>query len=70
MITELDIVDISFEGQGIGKVDGLAVFVPGTVVGDKVKVQLTKVKKKYAQGEVVEILTPSPDRIEKYCPHG
>lgn len=69
MITELDIVDISFEGQGIGKVDGLAVFVPGTVVGDKVKARLVKVKKKYAQGEVVEILTPSPDRIEKYCPH-
>ena len=68
-ITTVDIVDISFEGQGIGKIDGLAVFVPDTVVGDKVSVRLTKVKKNYANGEVVEILTPSPDRIEKYCTH-
>jgi 23S rRNA (uracil1939-C5)-methyltransferase len=66
---QLDILDISFEGKGIGKVEGLAVFVPDTVPGDKVKVKLTKVKKNYAEGVVVEVLTPSEDREDNFCEH-
>lgn len=69
LITQMDIVDISYEGKGIGKIEGLAVFVPETVVGDKIKVRLTKVKKNYAEGVVEEILTPSEDREEDFCNH-
>ena len=47
-IVEVRIEDMSHEGQGIGRADGLVVFVPGTVVGDLAKTQLTKVKKNYA----------------------
>ena len=45
-ILELTIEDMSQEGKGIGKADGFAVFVDGAVVGDKVRVQLRKVKKR------------------------
>lgn len=69
LITQMDIVDISYEGQGIGKIEGLAVFVPETVVGDKIKVRLIKVKKNYALGVVEELLTPSTDREEHFCDH-
>jgi 23S rRNA (uracil1939-C5)-methyltransferase len=66
---ELDIMDISYEGKGIGKADGLAVFVDETIPGDKVRVKLTKVKKNYAEGIVVELLTPSADREDNFCEH-
>ena len=66
-ILELTIEDMSQEGKGIGKADGFAVFVDGAVVGDKVRVQLRKVKKRYGFGRLFEILEESPDRIESFC---
>jgi 23S rRNA (uracil1939-C5)-methyltransferase len=66
---EMDIIDISYEGKGIGKVEGLAVFVPDTIPGDKVKVKLTKVKKSYAEGVVVDLMTPSTAREDHFCEH-
>ena len=46
-VLEFTIEDMSGEGKGIGKADGFAVFVDGAVVGDRVRVQLQKVKKRY-----------------------
>ena len=72
-IVELTIEDMSAEGRGIGKIyddeRGFAVFVQDTVVGDRAKVELTKVKKNYAFGRVSEMLALSPDRQESFCPH-
>ncbi len=68
-ILELNIEDMSREGQGIGKAEGFAVFVADTVPGDRVKVELTKVKKNYGFGKVLEILEESEDRIEEFCPY-
>ena len=64
----LDIIDVTNEGSGVGKSDGMAVFVPLTAVGDKAKVKILKVKKNYAFGKALEIITPSPDRIIPDCP--
>ncbi len=66
---EMDIIDISYEGKGIGKVEGLAVFVPDTIPGDKARVKLTKVKKNFAEGVVIELMTPSTDREDHFCEH-
>ena len=66
-ILEIKIEDIGTEGQGIGKYDGLAIFVKDTVVDDVVKVELTKLKKNYAFGKAVEVVQPSPYRIEPVC---
>lgn len=63
----IEIVDVTNEGSGVGKVDGMAVFVPLTAVGDIVKVKALKVKKTYAYGKVLEIITPSKSRIENDC---
>lgn len=58
------------ESQGVGRSnDGLAVFVKGAVVGDVVLAELTKVKKNYAFARLIEILEPSEDRIEPFCPY-
>lgn len=65
-IVEVRIEDMSHEGQGIGRADGLVVFVPGTVVGDLAKVQLTKVKKNYAFSRLIEIVEYSSCRDEGF----
>lgn len=64
---ELKIEDMSTEGQGIGKIEGMAVFVDGAVVGDVIKAELTKLKKNYAFGRLTEILEPSAQRVEPAC---
>ena len=61
----MEIVDITNEGSGVGKVDGMAVFVPLTAVGDIVKVKALKVKKNYAYGKLIEIITPSKSQNRK-----
>ena len=66
-IVRLRIEDISHEGQGIGKADGFAVFVKNTVLGDVVDAELTKVKKNYAFGKVVEMVEESDLRQEPIC---
>lgn len=69
-ICTVEIVDISSQGQGIGKVDGMAVFVPDTVLGDTARVQLTKIKKNYAFARLLELEKPSEHRIEPVCKEG
>ena len=64
----IDITDITDEGSGIGRYEGMAVFVPMTAVGDRVRAKLLKVKKNCAYARAEEILTPSPDREENTCP--
>ena len=49
----MEIVDVTNEGSGVGKVDGMAVFVPLTAVGDIVRVKALKVKKTYAYGKLM-----------------
>lgn len=67
MVT-LDIVDCGTNGEGIGKADGFTVFVKDAVIGDKVTAKIMKAKKNYGYGRLVEILKPSPDRVEPVCP--
>ena len=66
-IIELEITDISSEGSGIGKYEGMAVFVPLTAVGDKINARILKVKKNYAFAKCEEIIFSSEHRINTDC---
>ena len=66
---ELDIIEAAFKGKGLAKVDGLAVFVPGTTPGDKVKARIVKKKKNYREAKLLELLEPSAHRIDPKCQH-
>ncbi|MCR5283185.1 MAG: TRAM domain-containing protein, partial [Lachnospiraceae bacterium] len=66
---EIQIDDIGTEGEGIGHIDGIAVFVKDAAKGDLARVRIIKVKKTYAYGRLMEVITPSPDRVEPACPH-
>ncbi|WMJ83219.1 23S rRNA (uracil(1939)-C(5))-methyltransferase RlmD [Oscillospiraceae bacterium LTW-04] len=67
-IIPLEITDITNEGNGVGRADGMAVFVPFTVVGDKLKVRVVKVLSHYAFGIIEEMLSPAACRLEDDCP--
>ena len=65
---ELVVDTLAVGGDGIGRVQGMAVFVPGTAVGDRVSVRITEVRKHYARAQVLEVLQPGPMRAEPPCP--
>ncbi|MCQ2440663.1 MAG: 23S rRNA (uracil(1939)-C(5))-methyltransferase RlmD [Clostridia bacterium] len=67
-IIHLDITDISAEGNGIGKYECMAVFVPKTAVGDSIKARVLKVKKSYAYAKTEEFLYKSENRVKEDCP--
>ncbi len=67
-IIPLEITDITGQGSGIGRVDGMAVFVPMTAVGDKIDAHILKVKKNYAFAKTERVTSPSGLRIEPDCP--
>ena len=66
-IIELIIEDMSVDGEGIGKYEGMAFFVKDAIVGDKIRARVTKLKKTYGYARVEEILEPSVDRTEPRC---
>lgn len=67
-IIEILITDISNQGSGVGRYDGITVFVPETAIGDKAAVKILKVKNNYCFGKLEELIEPSPSRIENDCP--
>ena len=69
-----ELVDVTIDtlahgGAGVGRLDGYVVFVRQTVPGDRVRAQITKSKRAYAEARPVELLEPSPDRIEPAADH-
>jgi 23S rRNA (uracil1939-C5)-methyltransferase len=66
-LIELTIDQVAFGGKGITRVEGMAVFVDGTVPGDRVLAQVIKKKKSYAEARVVELLAPSAQRVTPPC---
>ncbi|MGF7185546.1 23S rRNA (uracil1939-C5)-methyltransferase [Desulfitispora alkaliphila] len=66
----LTIDNLTNSGAGVGRTEGFALFVPGALPGESVRVKVTKVKKKYGQAELVEILQESENRVERFCSEG
>ena len=67
-IFKAEITDLTAEGNGVCRADGMAVFVPETAVGDIAEIRIVKVLKSYSFGIVEKLISPSPDRIENSCP--
>jgi len=66
---ELEITDLAYGGDGVGRTEGRACFVPFTLPGERVRAHLVQENKRYARAEVAELLTSSPERIKPPCPH-
>ena len=67
-IVTVKIEDLSSDGLGVGRCDGIALFVKDTVLGDVAEVKIMKMKKTYGYARLMRLLTPSSVRIEPPCP--
>ncbi|HWF18477.1 MAG TPA: TRAM domain-containing protein [Verrucomicrobiae bacterium] len=63
----ITIQDIAFGGEGVGRIDDFVVFVPFVLVDEVVEVEITEVKKRFARGRLLNVLTPSPERVQPQC---
>ena len=59
----VEIIDDGYEGEGIAKVDNFAIFIPGALKGEKVKIVIVKVNKSFAYGKILEIIKASNSRV-------
>ncbi|HEY5563100.1 MAG TPA: 23S rRNA (uracil(1939)-C(5))-methyltransferase RlmD [Clostridiaceae bacterium] len=64
---DIDIVDIGYEGEGIGKYKGFTIIVPGALDTEKARVKIVKVNKNLAFGKLISIKIGSRDRVEPIC---
>ncbi|WP_142415128.1 23S rRNA (uracil(1939)-C(5))-methyltransferase RlmD [Hathewaya massiliensis] len=64
---ELEIESMGFQGEGVAKVNNFTVFIPGAIVGEKVRAKILKIEKKFAFGKVVETIKNSPSRKVPRC---
>lgn len=64
----IEITGLTTEGKGVGRLDGMAVFVPDVLPGEVVRVQVLGQKKRYAWGKALEIIQKSEERVTSPCP--
>ena len=65
---ELFINNYSHQGEGIGRVNNFTVFVPGAILGERVRVKISEVKKNFARGRLKEVILASSHRTKPACP--
>jgi 23S rRNA (uracil1939-C5)-methyltransferase len=66
---ELSVERLAYGGAGVARANGYVVFVRGAVPGDRVTARVTKAKRSFAEADCVELLEPSPERVEPIAPH-
>lgn len=67
-IYETEITDLTTEGLGVGRIEGVAVFVAGVLPGEKARVKVIKIAKSYVVGKLEELISVSPERVKPPCP--
>ena len=63
------VIGLENEAQGVCKINGMIVFVPKVLVGEKIRIRITEIKKNFARGKAIEVLEESNKRIESKCPY-
>src|SRR5262249_24153231 len=67
-VIELELTDLAYGGDAVGRHEGRAVFVTGGLPGELVRAQITRERSNYARARLIEVLRPSSDRIEPRFP--
>ena len=68
-MTAIDITGLSHDGEGVGRIDGEVIFVPGALPGETVTVAVGERHKGIRRAELIEVLTPNPERTTPPCIH-
>ena len=69
LIIDLTITSLTHAGEGIGRHEGLAVFVPYALPGETVRAEIIEHKKRFARARLVEVISAAPERRVPRCPH-
>jgi 23S rRNA (uracil1939-C5)-methyltransferase len=69
IIDALLIHDVTHDGRGVGRFDGKVVFVAGALPDEIVRVRITKQKSQYTEADLIDLLTPSENRVIPECAH-
>jgi len=64
---EVEIIGLTHEGEGVGRVEGYTLFIGGALPGERVRAKVLKVKKQYGYAKLIEVVVASPDRIAPPC---
>lgn len=68
VVYEAVITDYTAEGQGIAHIEGITVFIPNAIAGERVLVRIEAVRKTWAAGKITELVEKSPHRVNRQCP--
>jgi tRNA/tmRNA/rRNA uracil-C5-methylase (TrmA/RlmC/RlmD family) len=63
----LNIHDLAFGGEGVGRIDEFVVFVPFTITGEAIEAEITEVKKSFARAKLLRVVAPATTRVEPKC---
>ena len=66
---QVHIESMAFKGYGVARIDGKVVFIPYSVTGDEAWIEIIEEKKKYSMGRLIQIVEPSPWRVNPPCPY-
>jgi 23S rRNA (uracil1939-C5)-methyltransferase len=69
MNRKVKIESMAFGGYGVARADGKVLFIPYTLTGDEVWIEVTEEKKRYSMGKLVRIVEASPLRVDPLCPY-
>ncbi len=69
-LLEVEIDSLAFGGRGVARTGGYVVFVAGALPGDRVRAEVTKSKRRFAEARAVELIRPGADRVADSCTHG
>lgn len=68
-VLDLSVASYGAEAEGLCRHDGMVVFVPGALAGERIRAQVLKVQKSHAYGKLLEVVDPSPARVQPPCPY-
>ncbi len=68
-IYEAEIIGLENEASGVAKINGMIVFIPKVLVGERVRVRIIEIKKNFARGKLIEVLQASKNRCKSKCPY-
>lgn len=64
----MEITEVAYGGDGVGRVDGRVWFIPFTLPGERIRARSVKASKQFVRAEILAIENPSPERIPPACP--
>jgi len=67
-LLEIELTDLAYRGDAVGRYHGRAIFVPGGIAGERVRIRVVSESKSSARAELVEVLEASPDRVAPRYP--